>query len=86
MAERGSVMVKSCPINALSGITDGPGSLAQPEELRLGGGQPWRRALSGLSALPGCQVNSRRHERLLHHVSVGRRQQAVEANKRQCFP
>lgn len=42
VAERGSVMVKSCPINALlwTVITDGLGSLAEPEEIRLGGGQP----------------------------------------------
>lgn len=42
VAERGSVMVKSCLINAFlwTVITDGVGSLAEPEEIGLDGGQP----------------------------------------------
>lgn len=39
---RGSVMVKSCLINAFlwTVITDGLGSLAESKEIGLGGGQP----------------------------------------------
>lgn len=61
MAERGSVMVKRCLINAClwTVITDGLGRPAEPGEIGLCGAQPWRGTVSGTSALSGCQVNSR---------------------------
>lgn len=71
MAERGSVMVKSCLINAClwTVITDGLGRLAEPGEIGLGGALPWRVTVSGTSALPGCQVNSRGNARLRLQVT-----------------
>lgn len=64
-------MVKSCLINARlwTVITDGPGRLPAPEEIGLGGAQPWRVTVSGTSALSGCQVNSRGEVRLRLHLT-----------------